>query len=45
MSGAGRETLPDVQEWLGYSPECPSVVGSPSQMSGSVLEAFPIVRE
>ena len=34
MSRSGRETLPDLREWLGGLPGCPGVVGRPSQMSG-----------
>ena len=29
MSGSGLKALPDVQEWSGYPPRCPGVVGSP----------------
>ena len=35
VSGSGQEALPDVWNGLGGSPECPGVVGSPSQMSWS----------
>ena len=55
MSGSGRDALPDVREWSGYlgnlrewsgsPPECPGVVGRPSQMSGSGREALLDVRE
>ena len=41
MSGSGRETLPDVREWLGGHPRCPGVFGRPSRMAGSYLEARP----
>ena len=34
MSGSGRETLSDVQEWSGGPPGCPGVVGRPSQRPG-----------
>ena len=36
---------PDVREWSGGHTGCPGVVGTPSQMSGSVREALPDVRE
>ena len=52
MSGCGWEVLPDVSEWLGAPPGCPGVVGRPSQMTVSGLEArmggweaLPEVRE
>ena len=55
MSRSGRETLPDVREWSGGPPECPRLVGRPSQMSGSgryacrmfgsCRKAIPNVRE
>ena len=54
MSGSVRKALPDKQEWSedllhvrvwsGGHPGCPGVVGRPSQMSVSVLEALPYVR-
>ena len=55
MSGSGQEALPNVREWLRGPPECPGVVGRPSQclrmfgrpsrMAGSGREALPDVRE
>ena len=33
MSVSGWKTLSDVREWSGGPPECPRVVGRPSQMS------------
>ena len=47
MSGSGREALPDVrearpdvQEWSESLPVQPVVVGRPSRMFGSGLEAL-----
>ena len=45
MSGSGRETLPDVQEWSGGPPESSGVVAKLSRMSGSGREALPDVWE
>ena len=45
MFGSGREALPDVWEWSGCPPGCPSVVRRPSRMFGSGRETFPDVRE
>ena len=44
MPGSGRETLQDVRELSGGPPECPGVVGRPSQMSGSGWEIAPDIR-
>ena len=51
MSGRGRvalsdvqEALSDVREWWRGPPASPGVVGRPSQMSGSGLEALLDVR-
>ena len=41
MIGSCREALPDVREGSGGPPRCSGMVGMPSRMSGSVLEAFP----
>ena len=35
MSGSGRESLPDVREWLEDSPGCSGVVRRPSLLAGS----------
>ena len=43
MSGRGRESLKDVQEWSGGPPGCPGVVGRPSRISGSYREVLPYV--
>ena len=45
MSRRGRETLPDVQEWLRDPYGCPVVVGKLSRMSLSGREALLDVRE
>ena len=45
MSWSGRETLPDVREWLRVPPECPGMVGRPYRMSGSGRETLPNVQE
>ena len=55
MSGIGRLTLPDVQEWsgdpTGYSgvvkwpSRCTKVVGRPCWMSGSGRKTLPDVLE
>ena len=55
MSGSCRETLlnvpdwweafPDIQQWSRGPPECPGVVGRPSQMSGSYREALRMSRK
>ena len=52
MSRSGWEALPGVREWLEVSPVssggpagCPEVVGRPSGMSESGLEAVQDVRE
>ena len=41
----GRETVPNVREWLGGPQGYSRVVGRPSRMSGSGREALPDVRE
>ena len=43
MSGSGRESLPDVREWLRGPPGCPEVVERPYRMSGSGGEDLPDV--
>ena len=45
MSGSGRKTLSDVEEWLGTPAGCLGVVGWPSLMSGSGRETLREVRE
>ena len=45
MSGRGRDTLPDVREWLGVPPGCLGRVTRPSRMSESGRESLPNVRE
>ena len=45
MSGSGRDALADDQEWSGARREFAEVVGRPSQISVSALEAVPDVRE
>ena len=52
MSGSGRETLPNVREWLRNPPGCPGVplgclevVERLSRMSGHCWEALTNVRE
>ena len=45
MSGSGRETLQDVQEWEIGPPVCSAVVGRPSGMSWCGEEALPYVRK
>ena len=52
LSGSGRETLLDVQEWLGVSLGCPGgplgcpgMFGRPSRMSGSLSRLFESGRE
>ena len=45
ISGSGRESLLDVQEWSGGYPECLGVDGRQLQMSGNGRKALPDVRE
>ena len=45
MFGSGRKAFPNIREWSGDPPECPGVVGRPSQMSGSGRVFLPDVRE
>ena len=45
MSRSGREAHPDVRERVGSPLGCPEVVGWPSRMCGSGLEALPNVWE
>ena len=45
MSVSVREVLPDVRELSGGPHKCLGVVGRPSRMSGSGLEALRYVRE
>ena len=45
MSGSGRESLRDVQEWSGVPLKSPVVVGMPYCMSGNCREALPDVQE
>ena len=45
MSGSGRESLPNVQDWSEDPTECPGMVGRLSRMSGSGKEALPDNRE
>ena len=40
MFGSGQDTLLDDQEWSVGPPGCPGVVGRPSRMSRSGLEAL-----
>lgn len=41
----GRETLEEVQDGLGGPRTGPVVVGSPTRRSGTIWEAFPVVRD
>ena len=45
MSGSGRESRPNDQEWFGGQPGCPGVVERHSWMSESGREGVPDVRE
>ena len=45
MSGSGRESHPEVREWLGVTPICLEVVGTPLQMSRSGRETLLDVQE
>ena len=45
MSGSGRDTLPDIQEWSEASARYPCVVGRPSRMSGSGRDDLPDILE
>ena len=40
MSGSGRESIPDVQEWSWSTLVCPRVVGRPIRMSGRSRESL-----
>ena len=44
MSRSGQEALPDIREWSEDPPECPGVLGRPTQMSRSGWKTHPDVR-
>ena len=45
MSRSSQEAHPNVREWFGGPPGCPRVVGRPTRMSVSGLEALLDVQE